>query len=104
MQLYEELGAEFTKSLESVFEREAKEPKYLKQTILGCRWRAFKGLTIAFVKALPVMVNMGGLAIAKHRQGYPHGEDRRNYIEKLSKKLTGDQIERATTSNNGWMV
>ena len=63
MKLYEELGAEFTKSLESVFEREATEPKYLRQTILGCRWRAFKGLTIAFIQCLPTMVNMGGLAI-----------------------------------------
>ena len=103
MKLYEELGQEFTDSLKSVFEREAKEPKYLRQTILGCRWRAFKGLTIAFVKALPIMVNMGGFAIARHRE-VEHKEDKTKTIKSIMGKLTGEQIERASTSISPWLV
>jgi len=108
MKLYEELGAEFIKSLKAVFEREHEEdgkdgkPNYLKQTILGCRWRAFKGLTIAFIQCLPTIVNMGGLSIAKHRQEV-HGDNKTRTISSITKKLTEAQVERATTST-GWMV
>jgi len=103
MALVKLLSAEFEKSLTAVFEREQQEPKYLKQTVLGCRWRAFKGLTIAFLKCLPTMVNLGAYAIAKHRQE-EHGEDKTTTIRSIAKKLTGDKIKSVSETNTGWMV
>lgn len=83
-----------------VFTREEKDPKYMRQSFLGCRWRAFKGILVIFKKSLKRCVNILAYAIAKHRVE-KHGEDKKvKTMITLQSKMSGDDFEKAST--RGW--
>lgn len=103
MTLIQKIAAVFERELTKVFEREQKEdgkngrPNYMKQSILGCRWRAFWGIFVAVIKSFPEMVNILGLSIAVHREE-KHNENKTRTIRSLSRK-TG--LNRSSVKNAG---
>ncbi len=89
----------FSKSLKDVFQRELDDPKFMNPTFLGTRFRAFKMMFYAVSKSFKPMYRMLALAIAKHRHD-KHMENKTRTMKKLSRKMTHDQIEKATS--RGW--
>jgi len=87
MTLIEQLTEIFKKALTRVFELEAtKNPWYLRQTIFGCRVRAFIGIALAFHYARKELVKLLALAIAKHR-AEKHNDNKEKTITTLSRSL-----------------
>lgn len=87
MTLIEQLTEIFKEALTKVFKLESeKNPWYLRQTILGCRWRAFVGITLAIHYAKGDLVKLLALAIAKHRSE-EHNDNKEKTISTLSKSL-----------------
>ncbi len=107
MNLIDNLVNIFKEGLVYVFEREQREdgkngnPNYMKQTILGCRWRAFWGIVVAVNKTLPRMVKVLAMAIAKHRTA-EHEEDRTRTIQSLKRSMSSEDIEKASASTRAF--
>lgn len=83
-----------------VFTREDQDPRYMNQTVLGCRWRAFWGILVIFKNSLKRCVNILAYAIAKHRVE-KHGEDKKvKTMITLQSQMSGEDLEKA--SSRGW--
>ena len=95
MNLIDTLVEEFKRSLTQVFNKELVDKNYMKQTVLGCRWRAFWGITVAVYKS--DMVKILALAIAEHRQK-EHGENKTRTINTLSRSVSSS----SSRSTNFW--
>lgn len=100
MTLKESIVAEFMKGLTEVFEKEKNSKYYMNQTILGCRWRAFWGVVVACISAIPDMTKILAMSIAKHRES-DHGEDKSRTIRSLTRSMSDEQIK-ASTSSSFW--
>lgn len=102
MTLIEAIVEEFKEALTEVFKREAEDEKYMKQTILGCRWRAFWGIFVACKKSIIPMTKILALSIAKHREEEPHNEDKSKTISSLTRSMTDEQIEKSGGKVSWW--
>jgi len=91
----------FERELTAVFKREATDPKYMNQTILGCRWRAFWGIVVAYHKALPEMVQTLALSIALHRTE-KHGDNKTRTIKSLSRSLGDEKTAEIAQAKTDW--
>ena len=89
----------FAEELRKIFAREDKDPKYMNKTWLGCRFRAWFAILVAFNKSFGRMVKVLALAIAKHRQE-KHGENKLRTQISLEKKMSEQDI--ATASSRAW--
>lgn len=89
----------FGDALRGIFKREAVEKKYMRQTILGSRFRAFVAILVAVLKSSKPMYRVLALAIAKHRFEH-HNEKTIRTQESLKRSMTSSEIEKATT--RGW--
>jgi len=102
MSLIDQIVDVFRIKLTEVFTREADPTKnYMNQTILGCRWRAFWGITVAIHKSFWIMVKILALAIAKHREA-KHGENKTRTITSLKRGMSNEQIEASEGVNVYW--
>lgn len=90
----------FGDALRSIFKREACDKKYMRQTILGSRFRAFVAILTAVVQSFGSMVKVLALAIAKHRFEH-HNEKTIKTQESLKRSMTSSEIETATQA--GWV-
>jgi hypothetical protein len=101
MNLIDQIVAVFKEALTAVFKREAEEKNYMKQSIFGCRWRAFWGITVAFIKSIKAMRNILAMAIAKHRT-LKHGDDKTRTIRSLTRSMSDEQIKASEGTNSWW--
>lgn len=89
MTLIEQLVEIYKKALTKVFADEADKTKktpLLSQTIFGCKFRAWIGITYSDMLSKKERVKLLALGIAKHRQE-EHQENRVNEIKTLSRSL-----------------
>lgn len=103
MNLIDSIVEIFRESLTTVFKREANEEKYMRQTILGTRWRAFWGIFVAVVNAFKPMVRALAYAIAKHRQE-AHNEDKTRTLKSISRSMSNEELEKAAETQAYWSV
>ena len=101
MNLVDQLVNIFKGALTAVFEREATDSKYMNQSVLGCRWRAFWGIMEACRKSIKPMTKVLALSIAKHREK-KHGEDKSRTISSLTRSMTDEQIKASTSESSFW--
>ena len=102
MNLIDQLTEVFRKALTAVFKREAEDKKYMNQSILGCRWRAFWGILVAIHKSFSSMVKILALAIAKHRV-MKHGDNKSRTITSLTRSMSDEQIK-SSEASSGWIL
>ena len=100
MILCEEIIKIFAAAMRKIFSRENSEDKYMKQTFLGCRFRAFVAIAAAVKESFKPMYKILALAIAKHRTE-KHGDSKEKTIATLSRSMTTSEIKAAT--NSGWL-
>lgn len=104
MGLVDVLVEVFKKNLLAVIEKEKNKKRFLRQTVLGCRFRAFCGFLITFKIALPEMVSIGSYAIAMHRME-KHDEDRLKTVAREAKKMDKKTLRVVNESKNSpWMA
>jgi hypothetical protein len=100
--LYNEIANIFRDVMKEIFKRENNEDSYMKQTILGTRFRAFWAILTAFKHSFNRMYKVLALAIAVHRNDN-HEEDKSKTISKLTRSMSGEDITKAD-SRGGWVV
>ena len=93
--LCREIAEIFYKALESIFIREYEDDNYMKQTILGSKWRAFWAIVVAVKNSFKPMVKVLALAIATHRLEV-HADSNESEVEKLTESATDEEIEMGT--------
>ena len=101
MNLIDQLVNIFKGALTTVFEQEATDSKYMNQSILGCRWRAFWGIMEACRKSIIPITKVLALSIAKHREE-EHGEDKSRTISSLTRSMTDEQIKASEAKAGYW--
>lgn len=90
----------FGEALREIFIKEAINPKYMKQTILGSRFRSFVAILTAALKSFKRMYKVLALAIAKHREE-SHNENTEKTQVSLTRSMSEDDIKTATAA--GWV-
>ena len=100
--LQDELVKIFAKAVKDVFDREKNDSKYMNQTFLGVRYRAYKGIKAIVKKAFKDMYKLLALSIASHRTK-EHGEDKTWTIKTLSRSMSAEAVSVGTRSYwNPW--
>ena len=84
----------FRSNLQDIFQKEEDDDNYMKQTILGSKFRAFVAVWTCFLDTQKSMINILALAIAKHRVEV-HEESSKE-VEKLEEVVSDEESEVAT--------
>lgn len=78
--------------IEKVFKREAEDSKYMNQTILGCRWRAFWGVFAMLWNSFPRLFKLLWFKIAEHRYKVHH-DDKITSMNKAYRSMSVEDKE-----------
>ena len=95
LSLAREIAEIFYNVFNKIVIREQADKKYMNQTILGVRFRAFIAVLEAFRLSFLEIYRFLALCIANHRQ-VNHGENKAKTIEKLSRSMTSEMVTKAT--------
>ena len=101
MTLIDSLLQILREEIEAVFLKEKENKNYMKQTILGCRWRAFWGVLVMLKNAFPRMQKVLAYAIAKHRVE-KHNDNKTGTMRSLSRAMSEDDKELSINASSWW--